>query len=713
MRDRCPHLLAAALLALLPSSSLSASPKLAAAPQPVQSIALGDSAVALTGPWKFSPGDSPWIIESKSGDSPLWAQSNFDDSHWTALDLTPPTIPGNPNTNSAVSVSGSSANGYPNLTGFAWYRLRLRVTNPNQSLSLRMPAGGEDAYQLYANGQFVGELGRFGSNPPTLFMSRPVVYTLPPPASNGEIELALRSYIAPADALNDAGSGGMREPPVLALSATAQLIQSAQITAAAHSRFGALLTIILFLLMAPASLWGWLQNRRERTFLWLFLAQTVTVALIVLLAVTSTTYWISASTTVFWLEVVLNPIWLPLWIMVWWYWFGLNKKRWIPIAAWLMAAASMLIWFRILSSARALAFLPSALLHILSPQALNDASLAMVVGTSALLLVVLFEGFLRDTTEALLAALPILLLALATLSGSLTPLLKIPFPTLTFFGLGIDAGSLSSILTALIIGALFLRRLVRTNVERGLYRQTIERELEQARELQQRVLVADDLHSPSFTIESEYRPAQVVGGDFYQTMLGLDGSLLIVIGDVSGKGISAAMLVAVLVGAIRTRANDSFDPVSMLAILNNHLVGRSGGHLATCLVAHLRPNGQLRMASSGHLPPYLNGVEVELAGSLPLGLAGKVEPATLLLQLQSGDSLTFMTDGVVEARDKRGRLFGFERACSISRDSAADIALQAQRFGQDDDITVLRVSYTGVPQRESTTEVPIFVRSER
>ena len=158
------------------------------------------------------------------------------------------------------------------------------------------------------------------------------------------------------------------------------------------------------------------------------------------------------------------------------------------------------------------------------------------------------------------------------------------------FGLGIAVGNVVAMLQIVVVGALALRRFVRTQVVESLTRQAAKKDLEQAQQLQQRVLVPEIVHSSVFSVESEYRPAQTVGGDFFQTLTKPDGSLLVVIGDVSGKGVSAAMLVAVLVGAIRNQAEYSLDPALMLATLNRRMVGRSGGHFATCLAAELSPS---------------------------------------------------------------------------------------------------------------------------
>jgi len=697
MRRKVPHLLCAALLLPLLSPAVSASQKqshVSRKPQPLhgakqtvsapeaQLITLGESAVPLAGPWKFSPGDSPW-----EGNSPVWARPDFDDSGWSSMDLAAKTGPFDLTLNPADAVPGWTAKGFPDLTGYAWYRLRIRVASQGQQLALKMPADFEDAYQVYANGQMVGEFGRFDPSPPAFFIARPAVFALPQQAGGGDIELALRFYMSPVSTLNASGAGGMHESPIIGLPLTLRLIASTQNTGIAFSHFGQLLTTLLFLLLAPGALWAWLQNRRELTFLWLFIELAASVLFFVLnwIALAS---WLPADATNFWLFAVLDSIWIPGWIMVWWYWFGLNQKRWIPWATWLIAFAYLVVQGLAIAPARDIGFLALGLRALL-----NDASLLLVAAACVLLLLVLVEGYRRDRVEGILATAPIVLLELGALFNY-SALLNIPYQSLHIFGLSVSFGTIASILLALVVAVLAVRRFLRNQVRQELDRQTIQLDLEQASELQQHVLIPDEIQSADFNVEARYQPAQSVGGDFFQTLPGRDGNLLVLIGDVSGKGISASMLVSVLVGAARTRANDSFDPASMLAVLNQRLVGRSGGHFATCLVAELQADGRLRMANAGHIAPYLNGAEVPFTGSLPLGIAGKIEPSLQALQLRPGDRLTFITDGVVEARNPAGELFGFARARIICNEPVDEIMRRAVDFGQNDDITVLRVDYT-------------------
>jgi serine phosphatase RsbU (regulator of sigma subunit) len=123
------------------------------------------------------------------------------------------------------------------------------------------------------------------------------------------------------------------------------------------------------------------------------------------------------------------------------------------------------------------------------------------------------------------------------------------------------------------------------------------------------------------------------------------------------------------------------------------------------MALRVAPDGGVSLANAGHLPPYLNGKEMGIEGTLPLGVMAGVEFSLMHFPLQPGDRLTLLTDGIVEAQgpdDKHGRreLFGFARTSELMQQgrAAAEIAAAAQRFGQNDDITVLRVEFTGVAE---------------
>jgi len=237
----------------------------------------------------------------------------------------------------------------------------------------------------------------------------------------------------------------------------------------------------------------------------------------------------------------------------------------------------------------------------------------------------------------------------------------------------------------------------------------IESEMAAAREVQQIILPEPIERVPGFQIESVYAPAQEVGGDFFQIIAAQEGSVLLVIGDVAGKGLPAAMLVSVLVGAIRGVAEYTSEPAELLANLNQRLVGRVAGGFATALAARIFPDGAMLISNAGHLPPYLDGHEVPVAGALPLGAKTGTRYETMRAQLPRGSRLTFYSDGIVEAMNPKGELLGFDRSQLLSMEPVSKIVEQAQKFGQHDDMTVIAITRDAAPVRElmQTERIPV------
>jgi len=239
------------------------------------------------------------------------------------------------------------------------------------------------------------------------------------------------------------------------------------------------------------------------------------------------------------------------------------------------------------------------------------------------------------------------------------------------------------------LAIIIVQRATRTSRQQTL----LEGEMAAARQIQQIILPEQIETIPGFTVESVYQPARQVGGDFFQVLPAGEGGLLLVLGDVAGKGLPAAMLVSVLVGAIRATAEYTHAPAELLASLNERMMGRTKGGFSTALAAYIAPGGAVTIANAGHLSPYLDGREVDLPGALPLGIVSGASYETTQFQLAAGSRLTFYSDGVVEAQNEKGALLGFERGQEISTQSAAAIVEIAKQFGQSDDITVLAISW--------------------
>jgi len=227
----------------------------------------------------------------------------------------------------------------------------------------------------------------------------------------------------------------------------------------------------------------------------------------------------------------------------------------------------------------------------------------------------------------------------------------------------------------------------------------VEQEMAAARSVQQ-ILIPDQLPTiPGLRIDSAYLPAQEVGGDFFQILPVPNAadperpSAFIVLGDVSGKGLKAAMTVSLIVGTLRTSARHCKGPGELLGEVNRSLLGRSDG-FATCLALMVQPSGKLIVANAGHPNPYLDGVEIQTEANLPLGLDAGVRYPEITFQLEPDSFCTLVTDGVVEATSPSGELYGFERTQAISSQPANTIAEAARQFGQEDDITVLSITRT-------------------
>ena len=118
------------------------------------------------------------------------------------------------------------------------------------------------------------------------------------------------------------------------------------------------------------------------------------------------------------------------------------------------------------------------------------------------------------------------------------------------------------------------------------------------------------------------------------------------------------------------------------------------------LALRIEADGAVALANAGHLPPYLNGEELPMEGAMILGMTADAELSVMHFQLASGDRLVLMSDGIAEAQDEHGQLFGFERIHAMLQEpiTAAEIAAAAQDFGQEDDISVLLLGELPTPR---------------
>jgi Stage II sporulation protein E (SpoIIE) len=689
-----PTLLAIAFAAILllplrsPGAAVSSTP---AAPLTIDG--LGKGVAPLAGPWQFHLGDNP-----------AWAAPGVDDATgqngWEQL--------------TAATPWGTQ--GHASYTGYAWYRRQLNITpapGASPDVSLLVPPI-DDVYEIYWNGVPVGHLGKFPPRVDPLFVP-PQIYNLGPARSG---VLAVRVFKLPAMSTDDGTGGGFEKLPLVG---SPQAIAASKDADHYHWLGNRQFLFGLTLLYGLASLLSftaWLRDRKQ----WLL-------------------FWLAAYTLMPLLEQVLTGLGLPIsgsWLT--WIaqtaigvreicqWFLLiyllqldrfpRLVRLVRVGAWIGLLAGCL------DGALAFAY------HFGSaavPVQIADAVLtAFILPLELVPMILVIYAIVRrqrlDSARWLVAILALLsgtwysfsnIVDQGTRFTHWTLGAKMQLPIFTVFGSSINVELLLRTLLFLAI----VYAVIRYSIAHQQRQTSLEREFQNARELQQ-ILVPETLPEiPGFTLTSAYRPAQEVGGDFFQIIPlegAQQGSTLIVLGDVSGKGLKAAMSVSLIIGAVRTLAKFAPQPAQMLAEINQRLHGRLQNGFATCIVLLLNPDGACSLSSAGHPGPYLNERELELPGALPLGLDTTTIYQQIEVQLKEGDHFSLYTDGLLEARNHSGELYGFERLEVLfgTRPSASRASDEAVAFGQEDDVTVLTLTRLAAGEKSVTVlSAPVLAGS--
>jgi serine phosphatase RsbU (regulator of sigma subunit) len=243
--------------------------------------------------------------------------------------------------------------------------------------------------------------------------------------------------------------------------------------------------------------------------------------------------------------------------------------------------------------------------------------------------------------------------------------------------------------------------------EEAQERERIEQELRVARLIQQTLLPKSAPELGGYQIAAYYRPAREVGGDFYDFHLLSEGRLGLVTGDATGKGVPAALVMSTTCGMLQLAAQalGSSSPREVLSRVNETLLARIPANMfVTCFYCVLNPeSGRVVYANAGHDLPYLwhSGKCEELrARGMPLGLMPGMSYEEKEIVLDGGESVLFYSDGLVEAHNPKGEMFGFPRLRALVAEhgeerSLGDILLEelysfvGEGWEQEDDITLL------------------------
>ena len=238
-------------------------------------------------------------------------------------------------------------------------------------------------------------------------------------------------------------------------------------------------------------------------------------------------------------------------------------------------------------------------------------------------------------------------------------------------------------------------------------RERLEGELEVARLIQQNFLPKELPDLPGWQVAAYYRPASEVGGDFYDFIELPDGQVGLVVGDVTDKGMPAAMVMAATRSLLRAAAQRLVNPGEVLGRVNELLCPDIPPNMfVTCLYAVLDPaTGRLRYANAGHNVPYVlttEGVGEFRATGMPLGLMPSMVYEEKGANLAPGETMLLYSDGLVEAHNAEREMFGFPRLAAVMTDRPQSVSLidrllssldsfTSLDWEQEDDITLVSI----------------------
>lgn len=611
--------------------------------------------------WKSGTVDIDRGWKEQEGDNPAWAQPDFDDHTWETVELD--------------DIGAAQP-------GRRWFRQHIELAPGHGPLRLLF-AGGNGTYELYINGS--------RANGPKIRspfgVTRPTEQVIPVRGDATELVLALRTHSPrtyryfhlPLFLTAALGTPGAIENERAAM-------ESQRLYAAVPST--AINLVVILAGIGALALYRSQRGHAEYRWLGLYL---------LLLGISNALSYDSAAGIIplVWNDYLADPLIYVFTILQIEFTFsfaGQKVGRAWRVYEWLLPMPLILYELEVRGIVKG------------DPYGLVEA--AMILPAGILLPVMLLHWYRRGNREAGWLILPSLLpVATAALFDVGYVAINAGWERLTFLDDPIQLGSvylqlsdIGDFLFVVAIGVVMFFRFTRVSREQA----RTAAELDAARLIQRRLVPSCLPQLVGYSVEAAYFPAQEVGGDFYQLIEMAGGSHLVVVGDVSGKGLKAAMTGTLALGAIGVLAKENLSPAAVLTRLNGQMAEAHDEGFITCLCARVTANGAVTVANAGHLSPYRNGQEVPLDPDLPLGVWPGTQYVEKTFALAEGDRLTLLSDGVVEARNARGDLFGFERTQAISAESAEAIAATARRFGQEDDITVLTLTRRGTAEAQGS-----------
>lgn len=590
-------------------------------------------------------------LRYQHGDSMQWAAAGLDDSTWNAA------------TDGRIPFPTIQSN------GFVW--MRTRVVAPagvDGPLALRIHGanGSADVQEVFVNGVRVAQVGEFPPHVRVRIMPRDLVIELPAKSVRaGEaVDIAVRGWAM------SSRRGRLAAVPAFSLDkADAQRAFAGEARAERLLSYVPQLAIGLLLValgVGVLTLGVW-SSRRE-----LFLCALWLVTLPLFLWFVNMGTLLEGADWQMYnvLLLVLNAVGMCVVVELVWEVQGFRQKLflWVAHACWVLMNVSTVVATLTLNAPTV-----STLAYKISDSALTAFNVITMAATVWALL-----GYGRN--RAIAAAMGLI---------NIGYFLRIAGVRWRLEWLQTDFFGAAFYLTSVFIAGL----LIHQTWKEWQRSDDLRIEIAAARELQQELVPLRLPAVNGLRMEAAYLPAKDVGGDFYQVLEQRDGSTLVLMGDVSGKGLKAAMTGVLTIGAARAIALDANGPAELLTRLNREVAQGQSSGFVTCACARIEAGGKVTLANAGHLAPYRNGREIAVEAGLPLGIVADTVYTETRVELHAGDVLTLMSDGVVEAQNAAGELFGFARTEEIASGSAETIAQAALAFGQSDDITVLRLEF--------------------
>jgi hypothetical protein len=589
----------------------------------------------------------------KEGDDPRWAAPSLDESDWKP-----------------VSEWTGIATPKPSF----WLRCSFEPGQLAPAVEPRLQVSGDLAWQVFASGRLIGGSGNLATGDHTVGLA--IDYPAPEFTERSHpIIVAVRMTFTPE-------VNGLQNLPALALG-DAELQRNAYYRDVYERTQGQWVTWACYALIASAGLFFlalfWF-DRTQRYLLWISLTWLSLADLRI------NEFLISASVHhSSFLEFFLYAIGQNAQVFIILFFFALNKRR-IPVFFKITLVIDC-YYFVALTVAAVLPLRLSMFLRYYTEVTFWMTTIQIIAAAASVACVTAAFWPLRSLRGW---QIPLAVVCHVWMAMDFAYFfVQFPFLNIDITTMFLKIQPYRSVAIAFVVVAmtlLLVQRLRSTNRDRA----SLQGEMDAARRIQQLLVPSTIESAAGWIVDAAFLPAREVGGDFYHCDALPGGRQRVMIGDVSGKGTAAAMTAALLIGAAKGRGADS--PAQLLEHLNLVLSDSRVGGFTTCLCADLASDGTVVFANAGHLAPYRNGEEVPTEPSLPLGINQGTQYSTTTLHLGPSDSLTLMTDGVVEARNASGELFGFEKTRAASVKSADQIAHAAQAYGQEDDITVLTLT---------------------